>query len=642
MHSAESIGFLSIRPLVKDDLQQFLNVRNSVRFSLHDSREFTLDECLEWFEKTETRYFAIFHVGTFCGYFRLYFDEDFYAWVGLDLHPKFQGRGYSKLIYGYMLNRIKNEYTISGFRLKVLKQNLRAISLYENLGFQTFLEDNDSYVMDKAINSIEPEEKQILKDSKILNGKMLHMHSSLSVIVLCHNQRIWLSECLESLIQQKTSFRFKVIIHDDASTDGSDKQILHYCEKYPEIFCSILQNKNLFSNNNVIFQELIELSNAQMISRLDADDFLTTDDVLQRAMDAFDNEKTLFTFGDYFIQNEKVGNLKRIDVRKTSKLAFRNDKSFLFGNRYCYNAVFFRNAIISFPRSFKKLTSQDWMLWSMLSISGKSVKIMGPPVGVYRVHWNNRYSGQENRKYLADLRAILSLSQFDGSFLNRLIFSPLSKTKLLFIDSKFQLLRGINVFLNVVFNSFLSVKSRNVTFPDLFCNSQAKALRDLFSRGLRVREGEVNISPIRFRDINLLRRNKNLNKDAFFFQKYISFPMQLKWYFYFRKRETDQIFLVHSGDTKIGCFGLRVKYAKFDFYNLMRFELSPKSSQSTSLGQSIIQFLNQIQSICDYPIQAKVLINNPALDWYHKNHFEVIQEGVQHFTLNYRLKEKGI
>ena len=49
---------------------------------------------------------------------------------------------------------------------------------------------------------------------------------------------------------QKTSFRFQVIIHDDASTDGTDDIIREYAEKYPDIIVPIFETENQYSKRN--------------------------------------------------------------------------------------------------------------------------------------------------------------------------------------------------------------------------------------------------------------------------------------------------------------------------------------------------------------------------------------------------------
>lgn len=61
------------------------------------------------------------------------------------------------------------------------------------------------------------------------------------------NHAPFLRKTLDGFANQKTNFPFEVIVHDDASTDGSVEIIREYCEKYPNLFRCILQTENQYS-----------------------------------------------------------------------------------------------------------------------------------------------------------------------------------------------------------------------------------------------------------------------------------------------------------------------------------------------------------------------------------------------------------
>ncbi len=68
-----------------------------------------------------------------------------------------------------------------------------------------------------------------------------------SVICLTYNHAKYISRCLNSLVSQITSFRYEVIVHDDASTDGTTEIVREYAEKYPDIIIPIIQSDNKYS-----------------------------------------------------------------------------------------------------------------------------------------------------------------------------------------------------------------------------------------------------------------------------------------------------------------------------------------------------------------------------------------------------------
>ncbi len=54
----------------------------------------------------------------------------------------------------------------------------------------------------------------------------------------------FIEDCLEGILMQKTNFDIEVLIHDDASTDGTQDIIKSYQQKYPNIIKPILQTEN--------------------------------------------------------------------------------------------------------------------------------------------------------------------------------------------------------------------------------------------------------------------------------------------------------------------------------------------------------------------------------------------------------------
>ena len=79
------------------------------------------------------------------------------------------------------------------------------------------------------------------------------MEKMVKVTVFCqaYNHEKYVQKCLEGFVMQKTTFPFEVIMHDDASTDGTADIIRQYAEKYPDIIKPIYQKENnIWVNNN--------------------------------------------------------------------------------------------------------------------------------------------------------------------------------------------------------------------------------------------------------------------------------------------------------------------------------------------------------------------------------------------------------
>lgn len=112
------------------------------------------------------------------------------------------------------------------------------------------------------------------------------MDYQLTVYCLAFNHGAYIREALEGFVKQKTNFSFKVIVHDDASTDGTQEIIKEYQRKYPEIIFPILQKENQYSKGVFITRHIIvPMIDTQYTAICEGDDFWTDENKLQLQYD---------------------------------------------------------------------------------------------------------------------------------------------------------------------------------------------------------------------------------------------------------------------------------------------------------------------------------------------------------------------
>jgi RimJ/RimL family protein N-acetyltransferase len=127
-----------IKKITVEDVPFLNETRNLVAQEyLHDSRTFTVDESLVWFNTFKPDYWIIWLNEERIGYFRLsnHSQESKNIYVGADIHPKFQGKGYGYQAYKKFLPILFGDYNLNKVSLEVLVTNKRAINLYHKLGF---------------------------------------------------------------------------------------------------------------------------------------------------------------------------------------------------------------------------------------------------------------------------------------------------------------------------------------------------------------------------------------------------------------------------------------------------------------------------------------------------------------------------
>ena len=65
-----------------------------------------------------------------------------------------------------------------------------------------------------------------------------------SISCLTYNHEPYIREAIESFLNQKTTFPFEILIHDDASTDKTAEIIREYELKNPHLIKPIYQTEN--------------------------------------------------------------------------------------------------------------------------------------------------------------------------------------------------------------------------------------------------------------------------------------------------------------------------------------------------------------------------------------------------------------
>lgn len=103
---------------------------------------------------------------------------------------------------------------------------------------------------------------------------------------LTYNHKPYIEQCIKGFISQKTNFDFEVLIHDDASTDGTQQIILEYAQKYPQLIKPLLDKENLYSRHDGSLMNLqIKMCKSRYIAFCEGDDYWSDSMKLQKQVD---------------------------------------------------------------------------------------------------------------------------------------------------------------------------------------------------------------------------------------------------------------------------------------------------------------------------------------------------------------------
>lgn len=260
-----------------------------------------------------------------------------------------------------------------------------------------------------------------------------------SICCQAYNHTPFVRQCLDGFLMQKVNFEYEILIHDDASTDGTADIIQEYEAKYPKIIKAIYQKENQYSQDisiPLIYQ--FPRAKGKYIAMCEGDDYWTDPYKLQKQVD-FLEENLDFTIccHDVKIKREKEGDLVDSFVHKEVP-EITNIYDLAEGNYiYTPSVVFRKNQKVFEDLLFSDLICIDYVLHMLNAQYGK-IKKIDTVMAVYRIHegglWSLASPEYKMQKNLSILEKMIPFFEKDERILNplkkRYIYTALSLCRL--------------------------------------------------------------------------------------------------------------------------------------------------------------------------------------------------------------------
>lgn len=283
-----------------------------------------------------------------------------------------------------------------------------------------------------------------------------------SISCITYNQAPFIRACLDGFLMQKTSFPFEIIIHDDASTDGTKEIIEEYVTKYPDIIFPMFQEENQYSKGvrGMMAKFNFPRSKGKYIALCEGDDYWTDPLKLQKQVDFLEvNGEYSLVSGGYISKNIEA-NFEKIELLKNINLNLEgfdiNIELFLKQWVTKTLTVVFKKDSIDFNRMRKFKYLRDVHIYYYLLKAGKGY-YMSDVLGVYNKHVGGIFSGiSEKNKYVSYLNTYGELYKNNKSDLH-------------------------------IRNKYYSILDR-VTKDKLFPKKQSKYLLEMFLISLKMKD----------------------------------------------------------------------------------------------------------------------------------------------------------
>lgn len=207
---------------------------------------------------------------------------------------------------------------------------------------------------------------------------------TVSIFMLTYNQEQFIAQTIESIVMQKTNFKYQLVIGEDCSTDATYSICKSFEEQYPDkIKLLPSQSKNIGLINNYV--RTIKECNGKYIAICDGDDYWIDENKLQKQVDFL--EANL----DYSIVYTGFNKLYPDGTLKKAVLSFTNQESsftdLIYNNYIPSVTVLFRN-----NKDFSKLPTWitnfpygDWPTYLWLIKDEGKIYFLDEVTAVYRM-----------------------------------------------------------------------------------------------------------------------------------------------------------------------------------------------------------------------------------------------------------------
>lgn len=214
-----------------------------------------------------------------------------------------------------------------------------------------------------------------------------------SILITVYNHGQFLRQCLESVVNQKTNFKYEIVIGEDCSPDNTRDIVIEYAQKYPEKIVPILYEQNQGTKacpGKGNFVNTFYQCKGKYIVHIEGDDYLTNNNKLQLQYDYLEKNKeasacfhnAMIVYDDGLLPPKAMNPSDQKNKIYPEDLLYDKEVWFM-----ATASVMFRRKLIppKFPDWFLKCKSGDIPLYCMLSSQG-FIGYLPENMCVYRKH----------------------------------------------------------------------------------------------------------------------------------------------------------------------------------------------------------------------------------------------------------------
>ena len=210
-----------------------------------------------------------------------------------------------------------------------------------------------------------------------------------AIWMVTYNHSKYIGEAIEGILKQKASFRFKLFIGEDCSTDDTRQICRKYTDAHPDLIELICTEQNNMWTNSLNIWEACHKSGAKYIAMCEGDDYWTDPLKLQKQVDFLEtNNDFTLTFTSAKVQDEtgKLYPKEQFYPKLDKDVLTIEDFIKAYTSVIPTASLLFRNILPwPMPDFYLSVISGDIMIALLLTDKGKA-KYFNEDMSVYRIH----------------------------------------------------------------------------------------------------------------------------------------------------------------------------------------------------------------------------------------------------------------
>lgn len=420
---ADIVDMVKAQGVSEDRIFAFCGVKRELmqKMLIMEAAASKFDRCLEFFDIVNTEYIHSIL------YQDLGMQEDeamktYVVWtkdrMGAELAECFKAneetqdailkfeKKYSELM-DWVLGLANISYALSA-REENQKNAMQIREQYEEVGRQ--IQQQGEAVMARVQQQGEENASRQIQNTKEIVGEIRALKGEkikLNVILITYNHSKFIRETLETVLMQRTKFRFNVIVADDCSKDDT-VSIIKEMEAETDIpFVYLPNDHNLGIMQN--YKRAFAACDGEYVAIMEGDDLWTDEYRLQKHVDFLDNHcECAMSFNRYVVKNFEEGTFHtqpRFSAAEETQYF-----KYITGHDLAYNnlignfstSVYRSSALRALPEQMYSIKCYDWLTNIMISKMGY-IGCLIQPMSIYRVHSGGTWSGQSEREKLQSI-----------------------------------------------------------------------------------------------------------------------------------------------------------------------------------------------------------------------------------------------